>query len=1016
MSLFFGRRKLSLRIQLVVLCVLLALIPVLVIGGLALWQIKSFGAQTVQRSSSAMEEQAMEILSAGVGRERNTVRQLLIRVNTDVQRLAASSNLSGYLRAAAGENEVLNNLVQKEVNAIVESIGTLCKFQHGVLQKKVASGLATAENFLLSHGNMASGASSLEWDAANELTNEKKSVVLPYLQLGSSPIEPNYNVNETSPVVDDVREAMGEGICILFQRMNDEGDMLRIATTEKGMGGKRAIGSFLPALNTDGRPNPVIASILQGKTSLGRSYLVHDWHLTAYAPVFEKGSRLGRVIGMLCTGVQEKGSGDLTNVITSSKIGQSGFVSVINSKGAVVVHPQGGLTGKNVISDLGIHELKEVMDNRKAGETKTLSYSAENRKKFVVYSYFPDWDWIILGTGYWDEFSGEATLASKAMLEDEISALYRTAAVEIGGKQEPLYDEVAFLDSTGLEVISLRDGAIASELRSHGEETWFLESSRLKKGEIYNSGVIRAPGEKKSEVFYAAPVFVGDAFKGALVFHFDWELTRKLLCDHAYGKSGYAYVLNEQGALVTHPKYSFSDQVSIADESKGDLGGIVRDHMLKGEKGSGRYTFEDTDKFVAYMPLAMGSKTYTMAVTGPVDEFLVLANAIKAESESKAQGIFRSIGLLAFLLILIAIGAGFLFSCRITRAMTGTIKNLSEGAAHLAEAASAVSCASRQVAEGASEQAAGVEEISSTLEEIAAMTGRNAHSSALAMDSSKEALDSLLAANRTMTKTMEAMENIRSSGKETSKIMKTIDEIAFKTNLLALNAAVEAARAGDAGSGFAVVANEVRNLARQAAEAAKTTEGLLQMATGHINTGSNMLRETRHTFDTALEMNKKVGEIITEITTASEEQAQGVAEIAKALAQVEIVVQQNAASAEESASASHEMDAQAGHLGTAVGELMAVVHGESGGASRNGNGTESRPVHLISSMRIPEIHGSGSAAGNGYGRVPWGGNGNGNANGHWKGLRVATAARSTHEKNRTVVSALDEDDDDCANF
>jgi methyl-accepting chemotaxis protein len=264
-----------------------------------------------------------------------------------------------------------------------------------------------------------------------------------------------------------------------------------------------------------------------------------------------------------------------------------------------------------------------------------------------------------------------------------------------------------------------------------------------------------------------------------------------------------------------------------------------------------------------------------------------------------------------------------------------------------------------------------------------------------------------------MKKTMEAMENIRSSGEETSKIIKTIDEIAFKTNLLALNAAVEAARAGDAGSGFAVVANEVRNLAQQAAQAAKTTEALLQTATGHIDAGSRMLDDTRHTFDTALQMNKKVGGIIAEITVASEEQALGVEEIAKALAQVETVVQQNAANAEESASASSSMDGQAGGLRVAVGELMAVVHGEGGGACGDEHNRGSRFGHVIFSKRKPEIPEPGPAEVKRSRRVLLGGNGN--AESRRKGLTARTTAQEAAGKNRLLIAALD-DEDDRANF
>jgi methyl-accepting chemotaxis protein len=258
------------------------------------------------------------------------------------------------------------------------------------------------------------------------------------------------------------------------------------------------------------------------------------------------------------------------------------------------------------------------------------------------------------------------------------------------------------------------------------------------------------------------------------------------------------------------------------------------------------------------------------------------------------------------------------------------MENLSGGAGQLADAATGVSSASQQVAEGASQQAAGIEQMSATLEEISSMTRQNAHHTALAKSCGRESSGALQAANEAMEQTLHAMENVRASGEGTAGIMKTISEIAFKTNLLALNAAVEAARAGEAGAGFAVVADEVRNLAMQATHAAKDTEVLLQKAATDIDTGSILLKKTRDAFHAALEENEKVGGLIDQIADASSEQAEGVDQIAKALTAIENVVQRNASNAEESASASEEMSSQASTLKNAVGELMTMVHGNGG--------------------------------------------------------------------------------------
>jgi methyl-accepting chemotaxis protein len=171
------------------------------------------------------------------------------------------------------------------------------------------------------------------------------------------------------------------------------------------------------------------------------------------------------------------------------------------------------------------------------------------------------------------------------------------------------------------------------------------------------------------------------------------------------------------------------------------------------------------------------------------------------------------------------------------------------------------------------------------------------------------------------------MEEISKASEETSKIIKTIDEIAFQTNLLALNAAVEAARAGEAGAGFAVVADEVRNLALRAAEAAKNTAGLIEGTVKKVKDGGDLVSKTNDAFTEVAKGATKVGELVGEIAAASNEQAQGIEEVNKAMVEMDKTVQQSAANAEESASASEEMSAQAEQMKGVVGELGAIVGG-----------------------------------------------------------------------------------------
>ena len=209
---------------------------------------------------------------------------------------------------------------------------------------------------------------------------------------------------------------------------------------------------------------------------------------------------------------------------------------------------------------------------------------------------------------------------------------------------------------------------------------------------------------------------------------------------------------------------------------------------------------------------------------------------------------------------------------------------------------------SQSLSEAASEQAASLEETSSSLEEMTSMTRQNAGNATEANRLMGIAREVIQKAGGSMGELTGSMKEITRSSEETQKIVKTIDEIAFQTNLLALNAAVEAARAGEAGAGFAVVADEVRNLALRAAEAAKSTSGLMEDIVRKVKNGGNLVGVTDGAFKEITDSSLKVVNLIGEIAAASQEQSQGIEQVNKALAEMNSVTQQTAAGAEELAS------------------------------------------------------------------------------------------------------------------
>ncbi len=285
--------------------------------------------------------------------------------------------------------------------------------------------------------------------------------------------------------------------------------------------------------------------------------------------------------------------------------------------------------------------------------------------------------------------------------------------------------------------------------------------------------------------------------------------------------------------------------------------------------------------------------------------------------------------LLGGILVVVLYG-GWLLKNRITRELLDIATTLAKVSETSASAADQVSSSSQSLAEGASEQAASIEETSASLEEMSSMTKRNAENAQKANDLAKQARSAADKGAEDMQQMNAAMQAIKASSDDISKIIKTIDEIAFQTNILALNAAVEAARAGEAGMGFAVVADEVRNLAQRSAQAAKETSTMIEGAISKTEQGVVLSRKVAEMINDILAKVRQVDELAAEVAGSSKEQAAGITQINTAVAQMDRVTQGNAASAEESAAAAEELNGQAEILKQSVTELVKLVGGRAG--------------------------------------------------------------------------------------
>jgi methyl-accepting chemotaxis protein len=635
----------------------------------------------------------------------SVVPLLVINITTALQNRHTSE------KARAGLSELAYSDLDHTLHGVLAMIST----QQEVLQQSVTHALNVSRRLLQDAGGARLSAdATVTWLAVNQYTEETVTVELPRMMAGEAWLGQNRDPARPTPIVDDVKSLLA-GTCTIFQRMNADGDMLRVATNVEKLDHTRAIGTYIPAVNPDGKANPVVAALLKGETFHGRAFVVNTWYITAYEPL--RNDR-NEIVGALYFGIPQESATALRQAILDLRIGKTGYVYVLDSKGHYVISKDGKRDGEDILHSTdadGRFFIREIIDKARAaksGEVFEARYPWKNeeqeeaRIKVVRLGYFEPWDWII-GVGSYEE-----------------------------------------------------------------------------------------------EFFEA------------------------------------------RNAIETYARHNLAVQ---------------------------------------------------LAVTG--------------------------------ITLLLTVGAWWVLSGRIGRRLAAVTTRMQNASEQVFSASGQVSEGSGQLAEGATQQAASLEETSASLEEMASMTRQNADHARHADALMHEASMTIDQANESMGRMTLSMQEINRSGEETQKIINTIDKIAFQTNLLALNAAVEAARAGQAGAGFAVVAEEVRNLAIRTGEAAKNTSELIQGSVKHIREGAGLLDVTSKAFDEVAVKARQVTQLISEIAVASDEQAKGIGQLNTAVGEMDKVVQQNAANAEGSASSAREMSVQSEILKALVGEMAVMVDG-----------------------------------------------------------------------------------------
>ncbi|MBP6716153.1 MAG: hypothetical protein KA205_04770 [Acidobacteria bacterium] len=361
--------------------------------------------------------------------------------------------------------------------------------------------------------------------------------------------------------------------------------------------------------------------------------------------------------------------------------------------------------------------------------------------------------------------------------------------------------------------------------------------------------------------------------------------------------------LKKVRALVTQWSDNNKGVVALIDEAK-----FHEAQLYSREKN--RSLVDENNKIMDAMLDAQEAKLKEADVLGKQDE-----------ARSVWMILISAIGSLVVAGIVVWVVRG------ITTKLRLAATEMRQSAEQVVSASTQVASAAQSLSQGATEQAASIEETSASMEEVAAKTRTNEEharqASALVAETDRAVQDS----NAALTDMVQAMAGIRESSHQISKIIKTIDEIAFQTNILALNAAVEAARAGEAGMGFAVVADEVRNLAQRSAQAAKDTASLIEGAIERSQQGTDKVTAMGASVATITEKTQQVKGLMEMITEASREQTQGIDQVTQGVGQMEKVTQTTAATAEESAAASEELNAQAQMAMLTVAQLETMVGG-----------------------------------------------------------------------------------------
>ena len=295
---------------------------------------------------------------------------------------------------------------KKDMVQIVQGLYAVCEARHKAVLAHVTSGLNVAHS-MLGDAGISFSDTTAKWTAVNQYTKGGAPLTLKQMNIGDTPVSPSARKTDFA-FVDEVKKRTG-ATCTVFQRVNAQGDMLRVSTNVLKLDGQRAVGTYIPAKNPDGKPNPVVGTILKGKRFYGRAFVVNDWYITAYEPLYD-GHR--NIIGMLYVGVLMDEGAAIRQQILDTVIGDTGYAYVLDSKGNYLISKGGERDGENIFSAKDVNGrffIQEICKKAvELNENQVFEYvypwqnegETAPKSKIAQIAYFKPWDWIIGAGAY----------------------------------------------------------------------------------------------------------------------------------------------------------------------------------------------------------------------------------------------------------------------------------------------------------------------------------------------------------------------------------------------------------------------------------------------------------------------------------------------------------------------------------------------------------------------------------------------------------------------------------------